>query len=61
MCNVDVEHLIHLFFGCPIALSYWNVAGLTYDMHEVTSAPQWILHKLEAASHEKITKIPVVL
>lgn len=60
-CNVDIEHLLHLFFDCRFATSYWQAANMQYDMREEESAPQWVLNKLETAKHEEVTGICVVL
>lgn len=61
ICNVDVEHLLHLFFECPFARNCWNAHNLVYDMHDVQSAPQWVLNKLETAKHEEAVNICIIL
>lgn len=61
LCNVDIEHLLHLFFDCQYASSCWQSVGLVYDMREVTSALDWLLKKLELANHDEIIKICVTL
>lgn len=61
MCNIDIEHLLHLFFYCQYASSCWHSVGLVYDMREVYSAPEWVLSKLECAKHEEIVTICVLL
>lgn len=32
ICNVDIKHFLHLFFGCPFAESYWHAADLNYNI-----------------------------
>ena len=61
MCNVDVEHVLHLFFDCPFATQCWNHMGVSYDMHDVTYAPDWLLQKLGTGSKAELTKIATVL
>lgn len=61
MCNVDVEHMLHLFFDCQFANSCWQSVGLNYDMREVHSATDWLLQKLEKGKHDEITSICLVL
>lgn len=61
MCNMDIKHPLHLFFDCPFASSCWDASSLNYDMREVRSTSEWLLNKLEMATHEEIVKICVVL
>lgn len=46
MWEGEVEHLFHLFFDYNFAKSCWQLMGLSYDMSEVESAPDWLLNKL---------------
>ncbi|XP_074323028.1 uncharacterized protein LOC141659976 [Apium graveolens] len=39
LCNVDVEHLLHVFFDCRFASECWSKAGIVYDMQRVEEAP----------------------
>lgn len=43
MCNMDVEHLLYIFFDCRFALDCWKVMNMTYDMREAISVPNWLL------------------
>ncbi|XP_074324401.1 uncharacterized protein LOC141661315 [Apium graveolens] len=61
MCSADVEHLLHLFFECPYANSCWQTVGLSYDMREITSAPEWLLRKLETAKYNEVVKVCITL
>lgn len=61
MCDADVEHLLHLFFDCPFATSCWQYVGMPLDMSTVEYAPDWLLQKLNEASHEEIVLIARVL
>lgn len=58
---MDVEHLLHMFFDCDFARSCWQAVGLSYDMSEVVSAPEWLLYKLESSSQVEAVKISTVL
>ena len=60
-CTEDVE-LLHLFFDYPFASNCWHAFNLVYDMHDVQSAPQWVLiNKLETAKHEEAVNICIIL
>lgn len=61
MCNVDVEHLLHVFFDCTFAKCCWQAAGLSYDMSQVFSAPEWLLGKLEVLTQSENIKVATVL
>lgn len=61
ICITVIEHLLHLFFDCPFAKSYYQAVGLNYEMKEVVSAPQWVLNKLETAKHDEVVKICITL
>ncbi|XP_074374984.1 uncharacterized protein LOC141716683 [Apium graveolens] len=40
MCNLDIEHKLHLFFNYIFAASCWQYVGLQFDMSKVESAPE---------------------
>lgn len=61
MCEGDGEHLLHIFFDCSYAKECWQKAELCYDMHEVESAPDWLLEKLSTTSTIEKEKITMVL
>ena len=61
MCDMDVEHLLHLFFDCPFAQNCWQYVGRTFDMDSVEDAPQWLLQKLKEADPEEVMLIARVL
>lgn len=52
MCNLDVEHLLHIFFDCVFARKCWLKSGITSDMETVESAPEWLIEKLGTESEE---------
>lgn len=57
MCDIDIEHMLHVFFDCPFATSCWEYVGLQYDMSLVEYAPEWLLQKLNSASHDELILI----
>lgn len=61
MCTRDIEHLLHLFFDCTFASACWQHMGISYDMREVESAPEWLLNKLSIESTDTLVKIATVL
>lgn len=61
MCNVNTEHLIHVFFDYYFAKQCWNHSGLSYDLNFVEFVPDWLLNKLGAAQEEKAVKISTIL
>lgn len=61
MCNVDIEHLLHVFFDCRFAAACWQHVGLVYDMRTVEYALDWLLQNLSEGSIEAITKLCTVL
>lgn len=61
VCEVDVEHLLHVFFDCDFASQCWQSVGYTPDMLLVESAPVWLLEKLCVESETNMIKIATVL
>lgn len=61
MCSVDVDHMCHVFFDCHYAKSCWQAAGLSFDMSQVSFAPEWLLSQLEILSHKESIKLATVL
>lgn len=64
MCNIDIEHLLQLFFDCNHAKSCWQHVDSEYDMSEVSevlSAPEWLLSKLEGFPHSEAAIVCTVL
>ncbi|KAL8114290.1 hypothetical protein AgCh_021225 [Apium graveolens] len=61
MCNVEIEHLRHVFFECSFAMSCWQHVNLLYDTNEMYEANVWLLHKLETGSQSEITQVCSVL
>lgn len=43
MCNINVEHLLHLFFDCQYTTLCWSHVGLQYDMERVEFVPEWLV------------------
>lgn len=61
MCDLDVEHLLHVFFDCPFARLCWHYAGCDYDMSNVEFAPDWLIQKLASANNDEMMTICRVL
>lgn len=61
LCNVDVEHLLHVFFDCRFASECWSKAGLVYDMQRVEEAPPWLLDRIKNENAETCELIAKVL
>ena len=61
MCNIDVEHLCHVFFECSFAISCWQSVNLLIDTSEMHEANVWLLEKLETAPQSEILKVCTVL
>lgn len=61
MCEVDVEHLLHVFFDCSFDKQCWTYAGCVFDMQSVDNAPHWLVQKLSIATGEEILLIAKVL
>lgn len=61
MCMSDVEHMAHVFFDCPFALSCWQYAGIVYDMQMVEDVTEWLLQKISIASSEETEVLAKVL
>lgn len=61
MCNVDVEHLQHLFFDFKFAADCWQQKNLFFDMRHEDSMPLFLLNKLSSESHVVLIRIVVVL
>lgn len=60
-CNIDVEHLLHVFFDCQFAASCWRYKGVQMDMSEVESAPNRLLQKLETGSNDEVVNICTIM
>lgn len=61
MCDVDVEHLLHIFFDCSFAVQCWQIVNLFHDMHAVEFAPSWLLGKMSIRNSKEAEKIAMVL
>lgn len=61
MCNVEVEHLRHVFFECSFARSCWQNVNLLYDTREMYEANLWLPEKLELAPQSELTLLCTVL
>lgn len=61
MCNVDVEHLIHVFFDYTFAKSCYHDASLSFDVSQVLSTPERLLSKLKMSSRAESVKLLTVL
>lgn len=35
VCNLDVKHLLHVFFDCEYVKQYWFKTGVVFDISEV--------------------------
>lgn len=60
MCEVGIEHVLHLFFDCPFAKQCWITVGLEFDMREVESGPGWLLKKLSEDTNDNLVRIATV-
>lgn len=54
MCNVEKEHLLHLFFDYHIVDQCCKDIGLSCDMWEVEDAMEWLIDNL-ATVYEEVT------
>lgn len=61
MCEVDIEHLLHVFFDCTYVKQCWLKVGMVFDMREVDSFPYRLLNKIGEEPHYTILKIATVL
>lgn len=61
MCSIEVEHLRHVFFECPFAISCWQSVNLLYDTSEMYDANLWLLEKFEVATQSELLKVCSVL
>lgn len=61
MCNVDVEHLLHVFFDYGFASNCWHEMGLQFNMWEVENAHSWLLERLSTDSYESLSKVAMTL
>lgn len=61
MCNVDVEHMVHVFSDCCFAKQCWQEAGIINDMTHNEYASDWLNSKLALDNQENLTKIAMVL
>lgn len=52
MCNVDIEHIRHLFFKCKYAVDFWQLSGLIVDLQAVESTPCWLLETISEGTME---------
>lgn len=60
-CNVDIEHLLYVFFDCNFATQCWQELEMNCDMMLVESAADWLLQKLEMETQQNIIRIATVL
>lgn len=61
MCHTNIGHLLHVFFDCQFATQCCAYAGISYDMQQVTSAPDWLMDKLSTETNTELIKIVEVL
>lgn len=61
MCNVDVEHLAHVFFDCNFAKNCGQVVGFSFDMSQVPSTPEWLFNKLGLLNQAQSIELATVL
>lgn len=57
MCEVDVEHLLHIFLDYTFAKHWWRLMGLNFDGSSVESASEWLLGCLVRETKETRVKI----
>lgn len=53
MCNLGIEHLLHVFFDCQFARDCWQYAGRSYDMQDVEYGPDWLVQKLSSVGDDE--------
>lgn len=61
MCNVDIEHMVHVFFDCQFASQCWSYADLSHDMSLVEYASDWLIQKINDGTNDEICRIAIVL
>lgn len=61
MCNIDVEHVLHLFFHCDFAALCWQQMGVQYDIWEVEDVSRWLLDKLSSESYDRLKLFAMTL
>lgn len=57
MCNVDVEHFLHVFLECPFARGCWDYTGGEYDISDVEHLSTWVLEKLSSETNSDLVRI----
>lgn len=61
MFNIDVEHLLHVFFDCAFASQIWQLMGVNLSMREVEDATLWLLEQPKYESYDKLVKVAMTL
>lgn len=57
MCEVDIEHLLYIFFDCPFATTCWEYTCAMYDMSSVENAPEWLIHMIDTRTTDEIIRL----
>lgn len=61
MCLTDVEHMIHIFFECPLAKSYWEGMGFHFNTSRVEYCADWLLNLLNTETSARLERIGTIL
>lgn len=56
MCEVNVEHLLHILSKCTFVKQCWRLLGLNFDGSSLESASEWLLECLARETNEDCYK-----
>lgn len=54
MCEVDVEHLLHICLDCKFIKTCWRAAGIEFDALGIESCSEWLLQNLASKTGDKL-------
>ncbi|KAL8135927.1 hypothetical protein AgCh_010516 [Apium graveolens] len=57
MCNVDIEHVRHLFLECQYVKTCWGCLESTFDVSGVEVLSTWVLERMGSESEERLMKL----
>lgn len=61
MCEVDIEHILHLNFDCSFAKGCWRSVGIEFDAMRVDDCSEWLLQKLASESNDTMVQMVTIL